>query len=90
MQFLVEQPSQLYKPQYVVFSDFDETYLAHDLNQARLRAVQRLEAFIRNQSCQLGVLFGWVTGSNLESVRAKMDSSGLRLMPHFVGSALGT
>ncbi|MDJ0511139.1 MAG: HAD-IIB family hydrolase [Crocosphaera sp.] len=90
MQFSIKHLPLLNMPQYVVFSDFDETYLAHDMNKARVSDLRRLEAFLLAHSSQSRILFGWVTGSNLKSVREKIDYYGLELIPHFIGSDLGT
>ena len=90
MQFLSKTLPRLTKPKYAVFSDFDETYLAHNMNESRLQHIRQLETFIRKESYQSGLLFGWVTGSSLESVLEKVALFDLQLIPHFVASALGT
>jgi kanosamine-6-phosphate phosphatase len=75
---------------YIAFSDFDETYLAHAPTPQSRRSLADLEAFLRAMCVERGLIFGWVTGSSLESVLAKARLHGLRVLPHFVASSLAT
>lgn len=74
----------------VVFCDFDETYLAHAGTPEKIRSRRRLEDHLLETSERLGVLFGWVTGSSLDSVLRKAGTHGLRVLPHFLACSLGT
>jgi kanosamine-6-phosphate phosphatase len=73
-----------------VFCDFDETYLAHSPSGAQHRALAELERYLWKHCTPNQLLFGWVTGSSLASVMAKVQRYGLTVLPHFVASALGT
>lgn len=74
----------------VVFSDFDETYLAHAGTPGHVRSRRRLESYLAEAGARQGVLFGWVTGSSLDSVLRKAGTHGLRVLPHFLACSLGT
>jgi len=75
---------------YVVFSDFDETYLAHAPSPAQRQALARLEEFLLREAGSRHLLFGWVTGSSAEAVVAKARRHGLTAWPHFIASSLAT
>ncbi len=75
---------------WAAFSDFDETYLAHAATPEQRAHLAALEEFLLTEAVEHGLLFGWVTGSSLASVREKMARCGARLLPHFVAGALGT
>ncbi|WP_078410960.1 HAD-IIB family hydrolase [Priestia abyssalis] len=75
---------------FIVFCDFDETYFPHHLNEKLTRNIYHLEEFIRKQSEEKGLRLGWVTGSSLDSVFDKMKKAGMRYLPHFIASDLGT
>ena len=74
----------------VVFSDFDETYLAHAGTPGQVCSRRQLEAYLVEASERHGVLFGWVTGSSLDSVMRKAEAHGLGSLPHFLACSLGT
>ncbi len=78
------------EPKYVVFTDFDETYLAHQNNDCHKNDLQELEEYLLNEASDKNFCFGWVTGSSLTSVFDKINKCGLRLLPHFIASSLGT
>ena len=78
------------KPKYAVFCDFDETYFAHSITDESRKALMDLETFIHSHHLDHKILLGWVTGSSLSSVLAKMKRGGFRYLPHFVASDLGT
>ncbi|MEB3177536.1 MAG: HAD-IIB family hydrolase [Nostocaceae cyanobacterium] len=78
------------KPNYVVFTDFDETYLAHQNQECHQNARQKLEDYLLNKTDEKQIMFGWVTGSSLTSVFSKINRYGLRVIPHFIASSLGT
>ncbi|WP_086563030.1 HAD-IIB family hydrolase [Streptomyces africanus] len=75
---------------WAAFSDFDETYLAHAATPGQRAQLAALEEFLLTEAVEHGLLFGWVTGSSLASVREKMARCGARVLPHFVAGALGT
>jgi kanosamine-6-phosphate phosphatase len=75
---------------WAAFSDFDETYLAHAASPGQRAHLAALEEFLLTEAVEHGLLFGWVTGSSLASVREKMARCGARVLPHFVAGALGT
>lgn len=77
-------------PKYIVFSDFDETYFPHQLTAERKSQIQALEQTIVEKSRVSGLLFGLVTGSDIEAVLEKMKSGGFQYLPHFIASDLGT
>ncbi|WP_392958378.1 HAD-IIB family hydrolase [Streptomyces sp. LN245] len=74
----------------VAFSDFDETYLAHENTPAQRHSRRTLEDYLADAGERHGLLFGWVTGSSLTSVLDKARRHGLRFLPHFMACSLGT
>ncbi|MFG3658022.1 HAD-IIB family hydrolase [Streptomyces sp. NPDC047706] len=74
----------------VVFSDFDETYLAHAGTPGHVRSRRRLESYLAEAAQRHGMLFGWVTGSSLGSVLRKTETHGMHTLPHFLACSLGT
>ncbi|MGW1616942.1 HAD-IIB family hydrolase [Streptomyces sp. NPDC002285] len=75
--------------QCAVFTDFDETYLAHSQTPEIRRTLQDLEDFLSKECERRGILIGWVTGSSLQSVMSKVDQYELSILPHFIASSLG-
>jgi kanosamine-6-phosphate phosphatase len=87
------EPASLPRPRIVrnvAFSDFDETYLAHNPTPERISARETLEDYLTEASERHGLLFGWVTGSSLASVMSKVRTHNLRALPHFLACSLGT
>ncbi|CAM4031660.1 HAD-IIB family hydrolase [Mesobacillus zeae] len=78
------------KPKYMVFCDFDETYYPHNMTDERRRHLHELEDYLEKQSNEGKLVIGWVTGSSIDSLLAKMEKGGLRFFPHFIASDLGT
>lgn len=78
------------QPKYVVFTDFDETYLAHQNEECHKSDRNELEEYLLNQSYEKEIILGWVTGSSLTSVFSKINKYGLNVLPHFIASSLGT
>jgi len=76
-------------PRYIVFSDFDETYLAHDGSPERRRDRRALEQMLLEEARSLGILFGWVADGPIDMVAASVAAHGLRFIPHFVASSWG-
>ncbi|WP_281890132.1 HAD-IIB family hydrolase [Paenibacillus sp. YYML68] len=77
-------------PEHVIFSDFDETYLAHSGDAAYVAGLRLLEQFLLEHASDKRLLVGWVTGSSLSSVLDKAARHGLNVLPHFIASGLGT
>lgn len=77
-------------PKYVIFSDFDATYLSHGVNLRHNFPLQKLECFLKEYCQQIGLIFGFVTGSSYFDLKRKMEDHGLELLPHFIASSLGT
>ncbi|KGP91236.1 HAD family hydrolase [Pontibacillus chungwhensis BH030062] len=85
-----KQVKDVRNPSTIVFFDFDETYYPHELNPHRYDKLRELENYLLNQSEEGKLVFGWVTGSSVESAMDKMETGGLSLLPHFIASSLGT
>lgn len=77
-------------PKYIVFCDFDETYYPHSMSHERQKDLYELENFLETKSYDEELVFGWVTGSSIESILHKMERGGFRFFPHFIASDLGT
>lgn len=78
------------RPKYIIFSDFDETYYPHNMNDMRQKELYELEEYLKEKSIDGELLFGLVTGSSMEIVLNKMKKGNLRYFPHFIASDLGT
>lgn len=76
-------------PRWIVFADFDETYLAHDGSPERRRDRRALEQLIIEEARSLGLAFGWVADGPIDMVAQAVSSHGLRFVPHFVASSWG-
>ena len=77
-------------PKYVVFSDFDETYLAHQMDEMQRQDLQKLDDFLLSESPKHQLILGWVTGSSTDSIFLKLEKYKLKVLPHFLASSLGT
>jgi len=77
-------------PKYIVFTDFDESYFAHEQTDSTKAALAELETFLRRHAETGDLLFGIITGSNLATVYRKLEANGLAFIPHFVGGSMGT
>lgn len=77
-------------PKYIVFCDFDETYYPHSMSLERQKDLYELEDYLEAKSNDEELVFGWVTGSSIESILHKMERGGFRFFPHFIASDLGT
>lgn len=76
-------------PEFAIFMDLDETYRPiNSLNHGN-SGIAALEAFWQKKSHDIRFLAGWVTGSNLVSVKAK-TADYVQVYPHFVASSLGS
>jgi kanosamine-6-phosphate phosphatase len=76
-------------PRWIVFSDFDETYVAHDGSPERRRDRRALEQMLIEEAGPLGIVFGWVADGPIDVVAATVSAHGLRFVPHFVASSWG-
>lgn len=77
-------------PHTIIFCDFDETYYPHAPDEQELEEFHRLENLIASQAASGRFLFGWVTGSSLESIEKKMSVISAKLVPHFIASSMGS
>ncbi|MGG0847034.1 HAD-IIB family hydrolase [Peribacillus simplex] len=77
-------------PKYIVFCDFDETYYPHFMTEERQKDLYELENYLEVKSNDGELVFGWVTGSSIESILHKMEHGKFRFFPHFIASDLGT
>ncbi|NMH68246.1 HAD-IIB family hydrolase [Bacillus sp. RO3] len=82
--------NEVSNPKTIVFFDFDETYFPHEIDSYRHEKLRALEDYLLHQAREQEMVFGWVTGSSIESVIDKMEKGGLTLLPHFIASSLGT
>ncbi len=76
-------------PRWIVFVDFDETYLAHDGSPERRRDRRALEQLLLEEARSLEIVFGWVADGPIDVVAHDVASHGLRFVPHFVASSWG-
>jgi kanosamine-6-phosphate phosphatase len=76
-------------PRWVVFADFDETYLAHDGAPERRRDRRALEEFLIEEARARGIVFGWVADGPIDAVSESVAAHGLRVLPHFLASSRG-
>jgi kanosamine-6-phosphate phosphatase len=76
-------------PRWLVFADFDETYLAHDGSPERRRDRRALEQLLIEYAKPLGIVFGWVTDGPVDTVSEIFHEHGLRIVPHFIASSWG-
>lgn len=76
-------------PRWLVFADFDETYLAHDGSPERRRDRRALEQLLIEYAKPLGIVFGWVTDGSVDAVSDTFQAHGLRIVPHFIASSWG-
>ena len=74
---------------FVVFADFDETYMPCDPTVFQKSGIGELEAVIRSNASYANMLLGWVTGSSLEIIKRKIDQRVI-LPPDFISTNLGT
>ena len=66
-------------PRWVVFADFDETYLAHDGSPERRRDRRSLEQLLLEEAASLGLVFGWVfAGHQLGAATAAFGAGYFR------------
>lgn len=77
-------------PRTIIFCDFDETYYPHSPGEQELQEFRDLEDLIAIEAASGGFLFGWVTGSSLESIEKKLSTIGAKLVPHFIASSMGS
>ncbi|NAW52113.1 HAD-IIB family hydrolase [Elizabethkingia argentiflava] len=79
-------PRQIKK---VVCSDLDETFLPHNPAEYSSSGVADLESFLLRAIDEQSLIFGWITGSNLDAALRKTKDY-ISYLPHFIASSLGT
>lgn len=77
-------------PEYIVFSDLDETFYCHSATEKEILAISDFEKFMESIVKEKHVLFGIVTGSSLASVIKKLTEGRFQFSPHFIACDLGT
>lgn len=78
------------KPEYIIFSDLDETFYSHNATNRESLNISNFERYLELIVEKKQVLFGIVTGSSLVSVIKKFEEGGFRFLPHFIACDLGT
>ncbi|MBY6037688.1 HAD-IIB family hydrolase [Fictibacillus nanhaiensis] len=86
----LKRVNEVRNPRNIVFFDFDETYFPHEIDSYRYEKLSELEDYLLQKAEEKQLVFGWVTGSSIESVINKMEKGRLTLLPHFIASNLGT
>ena len=51
------------RPGALVFSDFDETYFAHERDAGKDADLRKLEDYLVEKASERAFLFGWVSGT---------------------------
>ncbi|MCG7418992.1 HAD-IIB family hydrolase [Macrococcoides goetzii] len=74
--------------EYLICSDFDETFFAHDLSNPE--DVLALDAFLEQNVVAKGILFGIISASTKEMIEACFDKGNYRHYPHFISTNSGT
>ncbi|MCE4957876.1 HAD-IIB family hydrolase [Macrococcoides caseolyticum] len=74
--------------QYLVCSDFDETYFAHQLSNPS--DVKALDQFLARNAEQKGILFGIISASTKEMIEACLKIGHYDYYPHFISTNSGT
>lgn len=77
-------------PVYAVFCDFDETFFRHQRDQHSDAGINALSALLKYAALNHQVIFGWVTGSSLETVLKRLRHHSPSFRPHFAATDLGT
>lgn len=77
-------------PAYAVFCDFDETFFNHQPGQHGDADFDALATLLRDVALNHQVIFGWVTGSSLETVLRRLEDHSQDFRPHFAATDLGT
>lgn len=73
---------------YLVCSDFDETFFAHDLsNKADVLA---LDAYIASNASRHGILFGIISASTKAMIEHCFEIGHFKHYPHFISTNSGT
>ncbi|MGV2928548.1 HAD-IIB family hydrolase [Macrococcus capreoli] len=74
--------------QYLVCSDFDETYFAHDLSNPE--DVKALDTFLAQYATSKGILFGIISASTKEMIETCLEKGHYAYYPHFISTNSGT
>jgi kanosamine-6-phosphate phosphatase len=78
------------RPSFAVFSDFDESFFAATQTPQTGHDIHALRYWLQANVTRHDILFGFVTGSNIESVLEKLARVSAAFLPHFIGSSLGS
>ena len=92
MNFSIKLPQEFPYPnkvETIVCCDLDETYIPFDVNKKSQGGVDHLEDFMCNDGIKKGMLLGWITGSNRNSVLKKAHNY-IKRSPSFICCSLGT
>jgi kanosamine-6-phosphate phosphatase len=73
----------------VICSDLDETFLPFSDSNKKNSGIPLLESFLLENIQNKNLIFGWITGSNLDSALSK-TSDYISYLPHFIACSLGT
>lgn len=73
----------------VICSDMDETFIPFSEANRRKSGISVLEAYLLQNISRHSMIFGLITGSNLDSALRKIKECRTRV-PHFIASSLGT
>lgn len=76
--------------EYMIFCDFDGTYLFNSQSDEDEDNLRELESYISEICQKHKVMIGWVTGSSKDFLLSKIKKSKIKLIPHFIASSLGT
>lgn len=77
-------------PQYLIASDFDETYLPTEITDNQKQSLRALEEYLTQQCQRKKLLFSWITGSSLPSLFKKASRSGVKIYPKYIAASLAT
>lgn len=73
---------------WLVCSDFDETFFAHDLSNAK--DVKALDDYTAHHAQESGIMFGIVSASTIDMIKSCMEIGHFSHYPHFISSNSGT
>ncbi|QDI90831.1 HAD-IIB family hydrolase [Salicibibacter halophilus] len=76
--------------QFIVYADLDETFYSHQITNEEETSIKAFENYMECLVKRHQVLFGVITGSNLDSVIQKLENGSHQIMPHFIACDLGT
>lgn len=77
------------RPEWAVFSDFDESWFAHSRTQENVSHLRSLEEFAVRMTRERHVLFAWVSGCTLDLIMEKCERHGIGLFPNYIAASHG-